>query len=213
MGQKFNPLFWSDISDSLSLAEEMSKIVSDVFILFLTAFDVTLILLFGFFCESAPLVSKKICKLNQENNYWNDEYLHKHFKLKVIELEEEIAIHKDKLRNICGRERLAFLLSKLKQFKAKLYKDLEKKKYKKLTKLTPSPSEIPITQKQWIISEECRENVLDTVSLPKLNENQTLKYEGAITESELAKVNLKIDDSSVFCSYSGLPFYIYPSQQ
>ena len=108
---------------------------------------------------------------------------------------------------------MAFLLSKLKQFKAKLYKDLEKKKYKKLTKLTPSPSEIPITQNQWIISEECRQNVLDTVSLPKLNENQTLKYEGAITESELAKVNLKIDDSSVFCSYSGLPFYIYPSQQ
>ena len=49
-----------------------------------------------------------------------------HFKLKVIELEEEIAIHKDKPRNICHGERLIFFQNKLKQFKDKLYKELEK---------------------------------------------------------------------------------------
>ena len=60
MGQKFNALFSSDISDSLSLVEELLQIVSDVYILFLTAFDVTLMLLFRFFfCESAPLVLKR----------------------------------------------------------------------------------------------------------------------------------------------------------
>ena len=59
-GQKFNPLFRSDISDSLSLVEEILQIVSVVFILFLTAFDVILMLLFRFFfCKSAPLVLKR----------------------------------------------------------------------------------------------------------------------------------------------------------
>ena len=37
------------------------------------------------------------------------------------------------------------------------------------------------------ISEKCIQSSLDNVSLPKLNENQTLKCEGAITESELLK--------------------------
>ena len=37
------------------------------------------------------------------------------------------------------------------------------------------------------ISEEFIQSFLDKVSLPKLNENQTLKCEGAITESELLK--------------------------
>ena len=37
------------------------------------------------------------------------------------------------------------------------------------------------------ISEECIQSFLDIVSIPKLNENQTLKWEGAITECELAK--------------------------
>ena len=61
MGQKFiNPLFRSDISDSLSLVEEILQIASVVFILFLTAINVTLMLLFrSFFCKSAPLVSKR----------------------------------------------------------------------------------------------------------------------------------------------------------
>ena len=52
-------------------------------------------------------------------------------KLIIIELEEEIVIHKDKLRNICDGERLTFLQNKHKQFKDKLYKELEKKKHKK----------------------------------------------------------------------------------
>ena len=34
-------------------------------------------------------------------------------------------------------------------------------------------------------SEECIQIFLDKVSLPKINENQTLKCDGAITESEL----------------------------
>ena len=112
--QKFNPLFSSDISDSLSLVEEMLKIVSDVFILFLTAFDATLILLFDFFCESAPLVSKRFARLIKKTIIEKMSTYITRFKLKVIELEEEIAIHKDKLRKICDREQLAFLLSKLK---------------------------------------------------------------------------------------------------
>ena len=60
VAQKFNPLFRSDISDWLSSVEEILQIASEVFILFLTAFDVILMLLFKFFfCESAPLVSKR----------------------------------------------------------------------------------------------------------------------------------------------------------
>ena len=60
VGQKFNLLFRNHISDSLSLVGEILKIVSDVFFLFLTAFDITLMLLLRFFfCESAPLISKR----------------------------------------------------------------------------------------------------------------------------------------------------------
>ena len=70
-------------------------------------------------------------------------------KLKVIEL-EEIAIHKDELRNICDGERLTFLQNKLTQFKDKLYKELEKEKQKTLNKLSSSLSEILNTQNQWI---------------------------------------------------------------
>ena len=44
------------------------------------------------------------------------------------------------------------------------------------------------------ISEECIQSFLDKVSLLKLNENQTLKYEGAITESELIKVLTSMDN-------------------
>ena len=59
-----------------------------------------------------------------------------------MELEEEIAIDKDKLKNIWDEERLAFLRNKLKQFKDKLYINLKKEKYKKLNKLIQSLSEI-----------------------------------------------------------------------
>ena len=59
-----------------------------------------------------------------------------------MELEEEIAIDKDKLKNIRDEERLAFLRNKLKQFKDKLYINLKKEKYKKLNKLIQSLSEI-----------------------------------------------------------------------
>ena len=59
-----------------------------------------------------------------------------------MELEEEIAIDKDKLKNIRDEERLAFLRNKLKQFKDKLYINLKKKKHKKLNKLIQSLSEI-----------------------------------------------------------------------
>ena len=47
-------------------------------------------------------------------------------------------------------ERLTFLQNKLKQFKDKFYKDLEKRKHKKFKKLSPSLSEIWNTQNQWI---------------------------------------------------------------
>ena len=45
------------------------------------------------------------------------------------------------------------------------------------------------------ISEECIQIFLDKVSLPKLNENQTLKCEGAIIESELLKVLTSMDNN------------------
>ena len=47
--------------------------------------------------------------------------------------------------------------------------------------------------------EECIQSFLDKVSLPKLNENQTLKCEGAITECELLKALTSMDNDK----YSG----------
>ena len=44
------------------------------------------------------------------------------------------------------------------------------------------------------ISEECIQSFLDKVSLPKLNKNQTLKFEGAITECELVKALTSMDN-------------------
>ena len=59
----------------------------------------------------------------------------KHFKLKVLESEEDISIHKNKLSNICDREQSTFLKNKRNQFKTKLYESLEKKKHKKSTQV------------------------------------------------------------------------------
>ena len=42
--------------------------------------------------------------------------------------------------------------------------------------------------------EECIQSFLDKVSLPKLNENQALKCEGAITECELLKALTFMDN-------------------
>ena len=44
------------------------------------------------------------------------------------------------------------------------------------------------------ISEECIQSFLDKVSLPKLNENQTLKCEGTITECELLLALTSMDN-------------------
>lgn len=59
----------------------------------------------------------------------------KHFKLKVLESEEDISIQKNKLSNICDREQFTFLKNKCHQFKTKLYESLEKKKDKKSTQV------------------------------------------------------------------------------
>ena len=53
-----------------------------------------------------------------------------YFKLKVIELKEDIAIHKDKLRNICDGEQFTFLQEKLKQININLTKTLKRKSTK-----------------------------------------------------------------------------------
>ena len=74
-----------------------------------------------------------------ENDYRKDESLHDKFKLKVIKSEEEIAIHKDKI-----------------------YKELEKKKHKKLT------SHLHLYQKYRI------RKTMDT--LFKLNKSRSTKY-------------------------------------
>ena len=44
------------------------------------------------------------------------------------------------------------------------------------------------------ILEQCTQSFLDKMSLPKLNEDHTLKCEGAITESELSKALTSIDN-------------------
>ena len=44
------------------------------------------------------------------------------------------------------------------------------------------------------ISEECIQSFLDKLFLPKFNENQTFKCEGAITESELLKPLTSMDN-------------------
>ena len=88
--------------------------------------------------------------VRSENNYRKDESLHKTFQTKSNRIRGGDAIHKGKLKNICDGERMTFLQDKLKQFKDKLYKELEKKKHKKLNKLPPFLSEILNTQNQWI---------------------------------------------------------------
>ena len=45
------------------------------------------------------------------------------------------------------------------------------------------------------ISEECIQSFLDKVSLPKINENQTLMCEGGITESELLNTLTSMDNN------------------
>ena len=95
-------------------------------------------------------IKESLCQLDQKTITEKMSLCITHFKLKVIELEEEIVIHKDKLRNICDGERLTFLQNRLKQFKDKIYKELEKKKHKTFNKLSPSFLEIWNTQNQWI---------------------------------------------------------------
>ena len=61
-------------------------------------------------------IKESLCQLDQKTITEKMSLCITHFKLKVIELEleEEIAIHKDKFRNICDGERLTFLQNKLK---------------------------------------------------------------------------------------------------
>ena len=65
-------------------------------------------------------IKESLCQLDQKTITEKMSLCITHFKLKVIELEEEITIHKDKLRYICDRERFIFLQNKLKQFKDNL---------------------------------------------------------------------------------------------
>ena len=51
-----------------------------------------------------------------------------------------------------------------------------------------------ICQEKLSISEECIQSFLDKVSLPKINENQTLKCEDVITECELLKALTSMDN-------------------
>ena len=53
---------------------------------------------------------------------------------------------------------------------------------------------IKLFLKKNSISEECIQSFLDKVSLPKLNENQTLKCEGAIPECEFLKALTSMDN-------------------
>ena len=78
--------------------------------------------------------NENLCQLDQKTIAQKLSICIIHFKLDVIKLEEEIAIHKDKLRNVCDGERLTFLQNKINQFKGKLYKELEKIKHNKLNK-------------------------------------------------------------------------------
>ena len=49
-------------------------------------------------------------------------------------------------------------------------------------------------KKKLSISEESIQSFLDKVSFPEQNENQTLKCEGAITESELLKASSSMNN-------------------
>ena len=80
-----------------------------------------------------------------ENNYRHDESLHNTFQIKGTRIRGG-----DCLRNICDGKGSTVLQNKLKEFKDKLYVELEKKKHKKLSKFSPSLSEISNTQNQWI---------------------------------------------------------------
>ena len=53
-------------------------------------------------------IKKSLCQLDQKTITEKMSLSITHFKLEVIELEEEIAIHKDKLRNICDANDLHF---------------------------------------------------------------------------------------------------------
>ena len=94
--------------------------------------------------------NKSLCQLDQKTIAQKLSICIIHFKLNVIKLEEEIAIHKDKLRNVCDGEQLTFLQNKINQFKDKLYKEREKIKHNKLNKLFPYLSDIWNTQNKWI---------------------------------------------------------------
>ena len=94
--------------------------------------------------------NKRLCQLDQKTIAQKLSICIIHFKLNVIKLEEEIAIHKDKLRNVCDGEQLTFLQNKINQFKDKLYKEREKIKHNKLNKLFPYLSDIWNTQNKWI---------------------------------------------------------------
>ena len=94
--------------------------------------------------------NKSLCQLDQKTIAQKLSICIIHFKLNVIKLEEEIAIHKDKLRNVCDGEQLTFLQNKINQIKDKLYKEREKIKHNKLNKLFPYLSDIWNTQNKWI---------------------------------------------------------------
>ena len=58
------------------------------------------------------------------------------------------------------------------------------------------------------ISEEYIQSFLDKVSLPKLNENQTLKCEGVVAESELLKALTSMDNDKSPLNGIAKDFYI-----
>ena len=49
-------------------------------------------------------------------------------------------------------------------------------------------------QEKLSLSEECIQSFLDKVSLPRLNDNQALKCQGAINENELLKALTSMDN-------------------
>ena len=83
-------------------------------------------------------IKGSLCQLDQKTINRKDESLHKTFQTESNRIRGGDAIHKGKLKNICDGERMTFLQDKLKQFKDKLYKELQKKKHEKLNKLSPS---------------------------------------------------------------------------
>ena len=73
---------------------------------------------------------ESLCQLDQKTITKKMSIYITHFKLKVMELEEEIVMHENELRNYCDGERLTFCKTYLTNLKINFTKTLKRKSTK-----------------------------------------------------------------------------------